>query len=244
MKKATHNTETEINPVDIYVGQKLRDFREKVGWTLSDLADKVGVSHQQIHKYEQGLTKISASMLYKLTTIFKTTSNCFFDGFNPEAFQTKEIKIDDLISLETKGHINLLLIEDNPADEFLVRKVLESAKYQFEIYCLHEGDEVLDFLRHKISLTSFSRPDIILLDLNLPKVNGLSILRALKQDRDLQGIPVLVLTSSLSKMDMVNAYKNYASGYIIKSFEFEVFKKNLLMALNYWVETVVFPEQA
>lgn len=236
------SAENEVSPIDLFLGNKLRDFRNKVGWTLADLAEKSGVSHQQIHKYEQGYTKISASMLYKFSKIFSTTPNAFFEGFNPEQMLNINQLTEGMINLEPKTHINLLLVEDNPADEFLVRKALEKLDYKFNIYCLHEGEDVLVFLRKKQSTTSFQRPDIILLDLNLPKVSGQSILKSIKQDREIQDIPVLVLTSSLNKMDMINAYKNHASGYISKSFDYEVFEKNLKTAISYWVDAVVLPD--
>jgi CheY-like chemotaxis protein/DNA-binding XRE family transcriptional regulator len=232
----------EVKSLDTYMGQKLRSYREKVGWTLSKLAEKVDVSHQQIHKYEQGLSKLSASMLYKLSLIFQTSPTSFFEGFSPEHTKIKD-ESNDLLSLSTKEEINLLLIEDNPYDEFLVRKVLEKTPHNFNIYVLHDGEMVLSFLRNKLLSTPFSRPDIILLDLNIPKVDGLSLLRSIKQDRDLQEIPIIVLTSSLSKVDMLNAYKNHASGYISKSFELDVFKKKLEATLSYWIEAVVLPQQ-
>lgn len=229
--------EENLKRLDIFLGKKLRDFRERVGWTLTELGERVGVSHQQIHKYERADSKISAAMLFKFAQLFETNPNAFFDGFT----STLDLLKDDMISLKQKDIINILLIEDSSADEFLIRKALENCGHQFNFYCLHDSDEVFNFLRRKISIAPFPRPDIILLDLNLPKVNGLSILKSLKQDREIQDIPIIVLTSSLNKMDMINAYKNHASGFISKSFDFNVFQKNLQTTINYWVEAVVLP---
>ncbi len=241
MKPLVTNDDQPIEPIDLFLGQKLKDFRIKVGWTLSDLAEKIGVSHQQIHKYEYGSTKMSANTLYKLSRLFNTTPNSFFEGFVPEDVADKSENSNDNISLNKKEKINILLIEDNSADEFLVRKILNSSKYESNIFCLHDGQEVIDFLRRKLNITPFPRPDIILLDLNLPNVSGHSILKSLKQDRDLQNIPVLVITNSLSKKDMENCYKNHASGYMSKSFDYKTFQNNLLKAIGYWVETVILP---
>lgn len=224
--------------LDIYLGKKLRDFRERVGWTLNDLGERVGVSHQQIHKYENAESKISAATLFKFAQIFETNPNTFFEGFTSIE---SDLARDDTISLKQKDVINILLIEDSSADEFLIRKALDNCGHQFSFYCAHDGDEVFNFLRRKISIAPFPRPDIILLDLNLPKINGLSILKSMKQDREIQDIPIIVLTSSLNKMDMINAYKNHASGFISKSFDFNVFQKNLQTTINYWVEAVVLP---
>lgn len=237
VKQQTEET-NNTKELDIFLGKKLRDFRERVGWTLTELGEKVGVSHQQIHKYEQSDSKIAASMLYKFAQVFDANPNAFFEGFNP---QSLEIVKDDIISLKQKDVINILLIEDSSADEFLIRKALENCGHQFNFYCLHESEEVFSFLRRKLAIAPFPRPDIILLDLNLPKVNGLSILKSLKQDREIQDIPIIVLTSSLNKMDMINAYKNHASGYISKSFDFNVFQESLQKTINYWVGAVVLP---
>ena len=235
-------SEQIFDPTDVFLGQKLRNFRSRVGWTLADLADRIGVSHQQIHKYEQGQSKISASMLYKLACIFSTTPNSFFEGFVPEKSQLTPLIQNDTISLKIRDKITLLLIEDSASDEFLVRKVLETSSHKFDIYCLHNGEDAINCLKGRSNSIPFHRPDIVLLDLNLPKLNGISILRAIKQDRDIQDIPVLILTNSLSKQDMVNAYKNFASGYISKSFDFNIFRKNLQTAISYWIDAVVLPE--
>jgi CheY-like chemotaxis protein/plasmid maintenance system antidote protein VapI len=239
--KNTENANKEgdsLRRVDVYLGKRLRDFRERVGWTLTELGERVGVSHQQIHKYENADSKISAAMLFKFAQIFETNPNAFFDGFH---MIDLDFLKDDTLSLKQKDVINILLIEDSSADEFLIRKALENCGHQFNFYCAHDGDEVFNVLRRKISIAPFPRPDIILLDLNLPKINGLSILKSLKQDREIQDIPIIVLTSSLNKMDMINAYKNHASGFISKSFDFNVFQKNLQTTINYWVEAVVLP---
>jgi CheY-like chemotaxis protein len=234
------NMDSETNTLDIFLGKKLKDYRQKLGWTLAEMAEKIGVSHQQIHKYEQGLTKISATLLFKLSQMFSVSPNCFFEGFDPTSLA---INREGLISMKKKEIINILMIEDNPADEFLARRALENSGHKFNIYCLKDRDEVFNFLRRQLDISPFSRPDIILLDLNLPKVSGHSILKALKQDRELQDIPVIVLTSSLNRTDMINSYKNHASGFIIKSFDYEVFEKNLQTAINYWIDAVVLPNE-
>lgn len=236
--EAANKEADEVRRIDIFLGKKLRDFRERVGWTLTELGERVGVSHQQIHKYENADSKISASMIFKFAQVFETNPNSFFDGFN---IIDLDFQRGDTISLKQKDIINILLIEDSSADEFLIRKALENCGHQFNIYCVHDSEEVFNLLRRKVSIAPFPRPDLILLDLNLPKMNGLSILKSLKQDREIQDIPIIVLTSSLNKMDMINAYKNHASGFISKSFDFNVFQKNLQTTIDYWVEAVVLP---
>lgn len=242
MTKDPKILEVYPDPIDIHLGKKLRDFRTRLGWTLTDLADRVGVSHQQIHKYEGGQAKISASMLYNFSLIFSITLSAFFEGYNPKKPDLNSPVQNDTISLKAREKVNLLLVEDSSADEFLIRKILETCPYNFEIYCIHNGEEAIHYFKKRVSATPFTKPDIVLLDLNLPKLDGFSVLRTIKQDRDIQDIPVLVLTNSLSKKDMVMAYKNFASGYISKSFDSNTFRRNLQTALTYWIDAVILPE--
>lgn len=232
-------SEKSTDHLDMYLGRKLKEFRQRVHWTLSDLASRVSLSHQQIHKYEQAQSKISASMLYQFAHVFNTNPNSFFEGYQPLDVDEK-VDTKDLITGSKKKSVNLLLVEDNPGDEYLVRKALSNTEDAFNIYQTHSGEDVLDFLKNR-QLHPFPRPDIILLDLHLPGISGHDVLRVIKQDRDMQEIPVLVMTNSLNKMDLIKSYKNFASGYISKSFEYEKFENSLLKALDYWVEAVILP---
>ena len=227
---------------DTYVGQKLRDFREKVGFTLVDLGDKAGVSSQQIHKYETGQTKISTGMLYKFCKIFSVPPNCFFEGFNPET--DPSAKDEETLIEENYDRINVLFIEDNAEDQYLTAKALEEYDSKINMYFIHDGEEFLNLVKVKSKITPIPTPDIIFLDINIPKIDGKLLLKAIKQNQALQHIPVIILTGSMSRKDVISSYKNQASGYIKKSFEYEAFKNNLHLALNYWAKAVVLPSQA
>lgn len=232
------------NSIDIYVGQKLRDFRRRANITMFDLAEKVGISHQQIHKYELGQTKLSTGMLFKLSKIFSVTPNCFFEGFNPEAPADSLENKTDITSRKNINKINVLLIDDSAEDQFLFRNALEESGLSINIYCMHDAEEFLKIIKTKMTITQIPVPDIIFLDLNMPKLDGNSLLKSIKQSRELQYIPIIILTGSIRRKDVINAYKNYASGYIKKSFEYQTFKENIQLALSYWTEAVILPYQA
>ena len=84
-------------------------------------------------------------------------------------------------------------------------------------------------------------PDLIFLDLNMPKLDGITTLKSIKQSKELRHIPVIILTGSIRTQDVMNSYKNYASGYIRKSFEYETLKQHIHLAINYWTEAVILP---
>lgn len=230
--------------VDEYVGQKLRDFRERSGLTLIDCAEIVGVSHQQIHKYEAGQTKIPTSMLYKFCKLFSVTPNSFFEGYTFSEENVSSSENEDINSFPSLDKINILLVEDNSEDQFLIRRALDEYDLKINLYCMHDGEEFLDITKKRSNITKIPIPDIIIIDLNMPKINGVSLLKTIKQSKDMRHIPVLVLTGSISIKDVMDSYKNYASGYIRKSFEYETLKKHLHLAIRYWTEVVVLPHNA
>jgi len=230
--------------IDEYVGQKLRDFRERIGLTLLECAEKVGVSHQQIHKYEAGQTKISTSMLYKFCKIFSVTPNCFFEGYHFDEGDKISFEGEDITCYPSLDKINVLLVEDNAEDQFLIRQALEEYELKINLYCIHDGEEFLDITKRRSSITKIPLPDLIMIDLNMPKINGHDLLKSIKQSKDMRHIPVLVLTGSVSIKDVMSSYKNYASGYIRKSFEYETLKKHIHLAISYWTEAVVLPHHA
>ena len=234
----------ELNPVDVQVGKKVRERRQKLGWTLMDLAERLGVSHQQVQKYEQGTTRISASSLYQISKIFQTNQDYFFSALDKASTPSSADNNVDLISFANKeSPINVLLIEDDASDEIILRKALEKFEVPVSLNVIHDGDEAMRFLKSYDTEFNVERPDLIILDLNIPKRNGHAVLKEVKRDRKLHDIPIIILTNSLSKREMLNVYVNGGAGYICKSFDFEQFKKDLKNAINYWANTAVLPNR-
>lgn len=240
-KKAENHHEASLT-IDEYVGKKLRDFRERVGLTLVECAKRVGISHQQIHKYEMGQTKLSPGMLHKFCKIFSVTPNVFFEGY-PTPEDNSEVDDDDINSYSHLKKINILLIEDNPEEQYIVRKILEEYNFNINLVCIHDGEEFLDIIKRRMNIIQLPSPDLIFLDLNMPRLDGIATLKAIKQSKELGHIPVIVLTGSVRWHDVINSYKNHASGYIRKSFEYETLKNHIHLAINYWTECVILPTQ-
>lgn len=227
--------------IDYYVGQKLRNYREKVGLTLKDCSKRLGISHQQIHKYEAGQTKIPSGMLYKFSKLFSITPNSFFEGYMGDQDSPDLPKQIDITTYPKSKKINVLLLDNNSQDQFLVTQSLNDYSDRINLYCIHDGQELINIVKRRSTINVIPIPDLILFDLNIPKMEGSSILKYIKHDKDLRHIPVLVLTSSINIKDVMDSYKNYASGYIRKSFDCGVFEKHIKLAMNYWIDAVVLP---
>ena len=220
-----------IDDIDKYVSKKLGYYRRKFNWPLKKLADDLNVSLQQIHRYEQGTNKISAGLLYKLSKTFHIDISCFYDKFDRE--------INEKVSKSYK----ILLVEDNPDDEYFFRKCIVEFDEPLEIYVLKDGTEVINYFRElqDTSVRLFSQPDIIFMDLHLPSISGFDLLSDLKKRPILNGVPIIILTSSISDTDVTKSYLLHANGFIKKSFTFKEYSEQLNRALNYWIKAASLP---
>ena len=163
----------DTNNLDIFLGKRMRAFRAKMHWPLKVVASELGVSIQQVQRYEQGVNKISASMLFELSKLFSISIDCFFEGFDP----------DHTAQPEKKVGFNVLLVEDNLHDEFLIRKALDDFPKKLNIYTIHDGQQALSYFRNinEGEVTQIPKPDLIVLDLYLPGMKGFELLKDLKK---------------------------------------------------------------
>jgi len=141
--------------------------------------------------------------------------------------------------------IVILLIEDDPAHAEIVRRNLKTFRMMNRIVLVEDGQAALDYLFRQAAYAdpkTSPRPDLILLDLRLPKVDGLEVLRRIKEDADLKRVPTVVLTTSGAESDMVNAYANGAGSYLVKPVDFEKFTKLMDAFGFYWLAWNMFPD--
>ncbi|MHC1635023.1 MAG: response regulator [Candidatus Methanospirareceae archaeon] len=132
----------------------------------------------------------------------------------------------------------ILLVEDDEAHAMLIMRTLENAGIANKIYWVNDGEEALDFLFHRgnyVDKEKSPRPDLILLDLRLPKVNGHEVLMKIKKSEELRDIPVVVLTTSEDEKDMIRAYKNYVNSYLVKPIDFCKFSEMVRELGFYWL---------
>ena len=137
--------------------------------------------------------------------------------------------------------IEILLVEDNPGDVRLVREVFKDAKVANNISVAEDGVEAMAFLRKEGRFTNAVHPDLILLDLNLPKKDGREVLTEIKTDDALKRIPVIVLTTSSAEEDIMKSYSEYANSYITKPINLEQFIKVVRSIEDFWLTIVKLP---
>jgi len=139
--------------------------------------------------------------------------------------------------------IEILLVEDSPSDALLTREALNGSKLLNKLHVVDNGVDAIAFLRRDGPFANVPRPDLILLDLNLPKMDGREVLREIKGDDDLRVIPVVVLTSSDAEEDILKSYKLNANCYITKPVEFDKFVKVVRSIREFWIAVVTLPPQ-
>ncbi|MDA4101049.1 chemotaxis protein CheY [Mycolicibacterium monacense DSM 44395] len=138
--------------------------------------------------------------------------------------------------------IDVLLIEDDPGDELITREAFEHNKISNTLHVAHDGQEGLDFLYRRNGYENAPRPDLILLDLNLPKYDGRQLLETVKSDPDLNHIPVVVLTTSSAEEDILRSYKLHANAYVTKPVDLDQFMNAVRQIDEFFVQVVRLPQ--
>ncbi len=146
-------------------------------------------------------------------------------------------------NLDNVRPIEILLVEDNPGDIRLTLEVFKDAKVNNRVSIVRDGEEALSFLYNKGIYEKTVRPDLILLDWNLPKKNGHEVLREIKSSKKLRSIPVVVLTTSEADEDIIKAYDENANCYISKPIDLEQFITVIQLIKEFWMTIVKLPRR-
>jgi CheY-like chemotaxis protein len=140
------------------------------------------------------------------------------------------------------GHaIEIMLVEDNPGDVRLTREALKEAKIRNNLSVAGDGVEAMAFLRREGTYSNAPRPDIVLLDLNLPKKDGRQVLAEAKADPELRRIPVVILTTSKAEEDILKTYDLHANCFVTKPVDFDQFVKVVQSIEHFWLSIVTLP---
>jgi two-component system, chemotaxis family, response regulator Rcp1 len=137
--------------------------------------------------------------------------------------------------------IQILIVEDSPSDAFIVTEALKHGQEASEVFAVHDGVEAMEFLRRQGKYVDAPRPDLILLDLNMPRKDGREVLAEIKADEKLKCIPVIVLTSSAADQDVSTAYRLHANCYLAKPVDFSKFKEMVQAVETFWFKNVTLP---
>ena len=137
--------------------------------------------------------------------------------------------------------IEILLVEDSPGDVRLTQEVLQEGKVMNNLHVVKNGEEALEFVHRKNGHGEAPRPDMILLDLNLPRKSGQDVLKEIKNDKDLRRIPVVVLTTSKNSEDVAAVYDLNANCYVVKPLDLDQFVQVIESIDNFWLSVVTLP---
>ncbi len=138
--------------------------------------------------------------------------------------------------------IEILLVEDNPGDARLAVEALKDSKIHNNLYHVEDGVEAMRFLHRQAEYTDVPLPDLVLLDLNLPRKDGREVLAEIKEDPELRPIPVVVLTTSEAERDLVKTYDLHANAYVVKPIDLDRFIEVVEAIENFWFTIVKLPQ--
>ncbi len=144
---------------------------------------------------------------------------------------------------ESGAPIEILLVEDNPGDVRLTQEAVREAKIRNTLNVVNDGEQAIAYVRRQGEYAERPRPDLILLDLNLPRKDGREVLQDLKSDPDLHRIPVVVLTSSEAEQDILSTYDLYANAYVTKPVDLEQFMHVVSSIQDFWLNIVKLPPE-
>lgn len=138
--------------------------------------------------------------------------------------------------------VKILFVEDNEGDIVLTLEALKKAKVNNHITVLRDGEEALLYLQKEGKYKNAETPDLVLLDINLPKTDGKEVLAKIKSDKDLMMIPVVILTTSDSEKDIIESYNHHANCYITKPVDFKKFMEVIHTLKDFWISIVQLPK--
>lgn len=136
---------------------------------------------------------------------------------------------------------NILLVEDNPGDVRLTQEVMRESSVPIKLHVARDGVEAMEFLRHLAAFKDSPRPDLILLDLNLPRMDGREVLAEVKSDAKLRSIPVLMLTTSKAERDIQACYDLHANSYLNKPLDLDQFVELMKVVERFWLQSSLLP---
>lgn len=221
------------------VGNRIKQRRKVLDISQARLAELLGSSYQQIQKYESGSSQLTLSKLLLFAQVLNVDPSYFYDGIPMDALEDAPEE-PDVIRRRSGKPLSVLLVEDSPADALLFSKASASFGEDITLECLNDPEQLMDMLcRH--AQQPDKGYDLVVLDLSLPKIGGLALLKNIKANSQTAAIPVLILTNSISRREMVEAYRLGAAGFIQKSIHLDEYRTSIETMVRYWLKVVALP---
>ncbi len=146
-----------------------------------------------------------------------------------------------MVDVSNTEPIEILLVEDNPGDARLAAEALKENKVRNNLYHVKDGVEAMRFLRRQAEYADAPQPDLVLLDLNLPRKDGHEVLKEMKGDAEMRKIPVVVLTTSAAERDLIKSYNLHANAYVVKPMSLDQFVEVVQAIEEFWLSIVKLP---
>jgi CheY-like chemotaxis protein len=229
--------------LDKFVGSKIRERRKALCLTQAELAELLRLSPQQVQRYESGENTISMTSVLTISKVLNVKPEFFYENA-PFSEEPERAKASGIILKETNRTIRILLVEDEHSDELLFRKAAEKSSVPSDIRAIQNPENVMDFLLNHKTKYNAEQPDLVIMDINMPRLNGIELLKKIRDDEKLKHLPVIMLTNSVRSKDMLESYASFANGFVQKNSDLLKFFEDVDVILQYWCRTIVLPSAA
>ena len=229
-----------VKSQDHHLGELIKKRRDHINLPQKEMAEILGITYQQLQKYECGQNRVPATKLLPIANAMNVPVQYFYDELETLKSLQKE-EITSHINFKRSLPLSMMIIEDNAADELVIREAIEASEVDARIRIYHTADAALLQLKADSQSGKRSLPDIILLDLNLPKMSGLDALTLFKKDREIAKVPVIIISNTIDTDELIKSYGLHASGFIGKSMDHQLFNLHIANMMHYWANTVILP---
>lgn len=224
-----------------YIGARIRRKRKELGLSLNQLAEFLNLSYQQVQKYESGASKVTAEMLMVIAQVLREPIEYFYQDIKAGSQMLGVAADPSIISPTRQRALQVMLVDDNLNDAMLVQTVAKEFDFIGEITVEQEAAQVVPTLLGRVRTKSQNLPDMVMLEVSLRRGDAMDVLKAIKSNKELQHIVVILYTNSVSWETMMRGYKLGANGYTLKSHP-EIGQQGTLRELfQYWGQYVIFP---
>lgn len=220
------------------VGNRIKDRRKQLDISQARLAELLTTSYQQVQKYEGGTNQLTLGKLLQFAKALNVDPSYFYEGLSLDGLAA-EPTASDVIARRPGARLSMLLVEDNPADALLFSKAAAPFEGVLDLHCISDSEAVMDTIARHAGRAD--QINLVVLDLSLPKINGLQLLKTLKSNSQTAALPCIILTNSISRREMLDAYRLGAAGFIQKSVRLDLYRASVETVIRYWMEVVALP---